>query len=851
MLYGKREDERSAAAVAYRTSRTISAMSVELFGKVPEVVLLDSKDRFSEEGLLLAEQYFMDFTVKKEGNAQGVGLLVGKNRYDEAERVADEIVAMVREHGYSYKDIAVLFRDADIYRESVTRTFELFGIPFIFDEGEDMLSAPGTVFMLSVFEMSSRIRTASLLRLLKTGLCDITPEEISLIEDYSFVHGTEGDGWFREFDMNPFGFGIPEGEEEKAVLSETERIRRTVCEWMKPLYAPGIDDGKDLVRCCYEIMERCGAADAIERNDRAGRQNAELMFGIIQQLYDLAEREKLTKTEMADTLRILASSTRSADIPRVGDGVFIGIAGHSRPFNPAICFVMGLNDGVFPRDISEGNLFTLEERDILSRNELVLGGSFDQSSDLESYFLYDAVTSASERLFLSYSESGSEGEMLPCAELEGFIRAYEIEPQKRGKACGIVNARTARQAYAEALSSGEEILSGSLLSSTASGVCREYSEAVAARDMVMKDRSLAESLTGDSTVVTASRMETFEQCRFMYFLQYLAGIKPLRRAELSPDEAGSFVHEVMELLMKEFSGDLTGADETAVRNACRKHADEYIKKMVGDKTLTPRMRVISDQIKENCIRLAQRLRKEQEQSRFRASGFELNIGEDIPPAVFETEDGSRAEIRGKIDRIDTYVSEGETYVRIVDYKTGGKDFKLSDVWQGLNVQMLLYLFAVKSGGTERYGKDIVPAGVLYMPGDPSPASDMKGAEGIYTMKGLVLNDPAVLEAMEERGEGLFIPAKIDPRSGEWKADSLATMEELGKIENRIETLVTEMVSGLRNGDVRAIPYERGNREKPCSYCPYKAVCRSDRITETRKIRNLSRKEMFGEEERDA
>lgn len=846
---GSRADERSAAAAAFRTSEMITSMSLELSGKRPDIIPLPSNDRFAAEGLLLAERYFRDYSVKQGGDPSGVRLIAAGDRYDEAERVADEIVSLVRDRGYSYKEIAVLFRDPRDYREPVLRTFSGFGIPFIFDEGEDMLSAPGTVFMLSAFEMAEGVRTESLLRLLKTGLCDITPEEISLVEDYSFVHGTEGDGWFREFNRKPSGFGVPESEDEKSLILRTESVRKKICGWIRPFLSGEPGSGEDIVRRTYELMERCGAAEAIERDDRAGRLNADLMFGLIQQMYDIAEREELSRTELSDTLRILAMSTRSSDIPRVGDGVFIGIAGHSRPFNPKVCFVMGLNDGVFPRDVSEGNLFTMEERDILTGHDLILGGSFDQNTDLEAYYLYDAVTSASERLYLSYAGSSGGGEMMPCSELEGFIKAYGITAENRSRVSGIVNMRTARQAYAEALSSGDNVLTGSLLESDAGDICREYGEAVRRGDLRISDRAVAEALAGNTTGITASRMETFEQCRFMYFLQYLLGIRPLKKAEMSPDEAGSFVHDVMEKLMREFSGDLAAADESAVRNACRRLADEYISALVGDGAVTPRMRVVSEQIKENCIRLAERLRKEQKQSRFRASGLELNIGQDIPAPVYELEDGSTAKITGKIDRVDTYVSGGETYVRVVDYKTGGKDFKLSDVWQGLNVQMLLYLFALKNSGDERYGSDVVPAGVLYMPGDPAPASDEEGAAGVYTMKGIVLNRPEVLEAMEEKGEGIFIPAEIDQKTGRWK-NNLASLEELGKLENRIEELIREMASGIRSGDVRAYPAERSGKERPCRYCPYAAVCGADRITEVRKITNLSRAAMFGEEETD-
>ena len=849
---GKESDAGTAVAVPAKTADDIRRMSWELFGKAPEEVLMETSDRFGSAGLRSAERYFRSPLIPGDGSTDGITYFTGTDRYDEAERTAEEIVRLVREEGYRYREIAVLFRDADLYREPVTRTFNSFGIPFIFDEGEDLLNAPGTVFMLSAFEMLPRIKTESLLRLLKTGLCDISAEEISLLEDYAFVHGTEGDGWLRPFTMRYSGLGAPQTEEEQKTLSATEVVRKKVTAWLRPYLSASEDDGKDIVRAAYELMERCGAAQAIERRDRAGRENAELMFSVIQQLYDLSDRESISRAELCDTLRVLSASTKSADIPRVGDGTVIGIAGHSRLFNPKVVFVMGLNDGVFPKDVSEGNIFTLEERDILCGHDLMLGNSFDQSTDLESYFLYGAVTSASEKLYLSCAERSSDGNLMPCAELEGFVTALGMEPAKRSRAAGVVNEKTARQVYAQAVSDRDLVLAGSLLASDAGDVCADYDNAVRRREFVIEDSGIAAALAGDVTRITASRMETFEECRFMYFLQYLAGINPLRKAELTPNEAGTFVHDVMENLMKHFEGDLTAHEPQEVERACRRIADGYIESISEGGQRNPRFTVLADQIKDNCVRLARRLRNEQMQSAFRAKEYELDIGRDIPAAVYPLDDGHKAEVHGKVDRIDVYTDAGRTYMRVVDYKTGGKDFDLSDVWQGINVQMLLYLFAVQNNGSGRFGTAPVPAGVLYMPGDPNPASDEKKADKVYTMKGLILDDPGVLEAMEKDGEGIFIPASINGKTGEWDKKSLISMEELGKLERRIEELVTEMGNCVRRGDARAVPAVSVNSERrPCDYCPYRAVCGSDRVTENRMIKNLSRAQMFGgKEEQD-
>ena len=68
-----------------------------------------------------------------------------------------------------------------------------------------------------------------------------------------------------------------------------------------------------------------------------------------------------------------------------------------------------------------------------------------------------------------------------------------------------------------------------------------------------------------------------------------------------------------------------------------------------------------------------------------------------------------------VDRVDLCTVNGKTYFRVVDYKTGRKDFDYADILNGEGLQMLIYLFALQKYGKERYGRELLPAGVLYVP----------------------------------------------------------------------------------------------------------------------------------------
>lgn len=106
--------------------------------------------------------------------------------------------------------------------------------------------------------------------------------------------------------------------------------------------------------------------------------------------------------------------------------------------------------------------------------------------------------------------------------------------------------------------------------------------------------------------------------------------------------------------------------------------------------------------------------EELSQSEFFVADCELKIGEDIPSYTIVLPDGHKIAVCGSVDRVDIMPRADITYLRIIDYKTGTKQFKLSDILYGINLQMLLYLHSIEASGCDKYG-EIVPAGILYMP----------------------------------------------------------------------------------------------------------------------------------------
>lgn len=803
---------------------------------------LEGFPRFQNSGLSFAERYFGS-GEKADPSASGVYVFSGADPYDEAGQAAVEILFLVREHNFAFADIAVIARDTERYKNAVERTFARCDIPLFADRSRNMLRTAPVELLLSALALTDGLSTDAIFRFLKTGLTSLPYGTVCELENYCFVWNIDHGGWFAPFVNNPDGFGELAGEESVARLTRVESARKTAVGWFADFAKETADaDGAQIIEAAWRLWERCGAVKALENADEAERREAALGVGILEKLHRLLGNEHYTVAELGDMAAMLAANTPVGEIPQGLEQVTFGAADRARTANPRAVFLLGVNEGIFPRNSFDSPLLTMAERELLSDNGAALSRTFAHSAAMEELYFYRAATCARERLYFSWSRAGLDGAGLqPSARLESFLNlAHPGTPESASLPCpGAVNARTAAALYAEALET-DDAPTAALLASAVSEACARVDAAALDTDFSAADPSLPKALLGENCALSATRIDQFSECRFAYFLKYVLRVRPLQKAELSPLEAGSFVHGILENTLKAFGGDLTTPDEPALRAQADACADEYVASRLGESAKAPRVRYLVERLKAQAGRLLMQLRREQEQSEFRPADYELKIGPgaEIEPTVLETPDGEKVYVVGSVDRVDVLRRDGQSYIRVVDYKTGDKKFSLSDVYYGLNIQMLLYLFTVCDNGGARYG-DPVPAAVMYMPSDPSApnaeSGDERAARLAYRMDGLVLDDPEVVHAMEKEVGGLYIPIYQNRDGSFKKSDKLASAAKLGLIHRHIEKTVLEMAEALYAGEWDVCPATRANGHTPCDWCDYFAVCRHDRSEKAREL----------------
>lgn len=188
-----------------------------------------------------------------------------------------------------------------------------------------------------------------------------------------------------------------------------------------------------------------------------------------------------------------------------------------------------------------------------------------------------------------------------------------------------------------------------------------------------------------------------------------------------------------------------------------------------------------------------------------------------------------------MDRVDGWIDGEKLHLRVVDYKTGRKTFDLTEVWNGLGLQMLLYLFTLEEKGRALYGLPVEGDGVLYLParealirGSRAMSDEelRKKVDKELTRSGLVVDDRRVLDAMEARGENgyRFLPLRVSRSTGQITGEALASAEQLGKLGRHVQRVLEDICRELAGGSIAADPFWRGPEKNACRYCDYAAAC---------------------------
>ena len=825
------------------------------FIQIKSPVKLTECKRFKNNELAHLEScIFRSDYYQSENNPENIILYSATDPYNECEFVARQIKRLVFEKDYLYSDISVICHDTQPYNGILNVIFDKYDIPYFMDTHKDIEVKPVIRLVNSIFRLIlDNFEREDVISFLKTGLTSNSEEEISIFENYVYVWNINNSSFKTEFKQNPRGFSENFKDSDIKNLETAEKVRKSVTEPLSE-FKESIKDknGLEITTQLYNLLTKLNVQntlskmyDELEKGEKGLGEEQIRVWNILMEALDktvaVVSDMTLSAKRYYELLSIQIASLELAQIPQTLDSVTVTTAQRVRLSNQKVSFLIGCIDGVFPSVPHTSGVFSSFELKLLSLNEIKLSDDFSNLANLETFMAYCCMTSSSEMLYASYPMADLTGEQNSYSSIFDEIKkAYSniIMLDKAdfdSRKDSMYAVKPAFEEYARSLSENNEELSGlreffdndECYSSKSKAVKRSLDKS----PFKIEKPENAKKLFGDNLRISASQIEKFNNCPFSYFCNYGLNIRERRRAEINPMEYGTLVHYILEQFFTKYEKSVySQMNDEDILSFVNDILNSYIENYFGgseakQKSFLYKLSVLS----QNVFILLKHLITELSQSKFDVADCELSIGNDIPSYTVKLPTGENIAVCGNVDRVDIMHSGNETYLRIIDYKTGGKSFKLSDILYGLNLQMLLYLYSIKLKGTEKYG-NIIPSGILYMPATVPvlPVSEDMTEEKIESelnkklrMNGLLLSRAEVIKGMDNSEKGEYIPAKIK-LDEVVPCSSLATLEEFGKIFKKLDMTVRKMGEDLYSGKIQASP-AKGTYDA-CQYCPYDSVC---------------------------
>ena len=850
-LLGEPDSREEIFEASLRTLDRLRRLA-EREGKPVTVEVLRSEDPTPLGHL---ERCFFDNTVPYEGEAPCIQILQADTVFSEVEQTAAAIRRLLLEKKCRCRDITVAARNMEDYESVIETVFERYQIPAYLSRRSDILEKPALSLLTGVLaSIGGGYEYDDMFRWLKTGLAGLTPEECDELENYVLKWEVHGGMWLRDVDWaeNPDGYGAPWTPAREARLERVNALRRRV---QAPLHrlAEGLKTGETAaakVNALYSFMEELTLQNALETQLRAqaeaGRlQDAEetaqlweILCGVLDQFVEILGDEPMELEEFTRLFRQVLTQYSVGTIPVSLDQVSVtGVARNDR-HTAKYLFLLGANDHVLPTPGEGGGILNEDDRYELALRGLELAPTGMDQMAIELQNLYAALAQPTQGLTVSYPVSDVSGaELRPAFVIDRLLTLFPTLRVEREPATRPYRLTAPLPALETAAPGGalwrhfaeDETLHPRLASM----------ERAASQTRGSLSPRAVRALYGDRVSMTASRLERIRSCHFSYFMEYGLRARPRTPAVFDAPQIGTFLHYLLEHVTQDVLtlGGFAQVEEETLHALVRKYVDEYVRQELRNfQNRNARFRYLFARLRNTAYAVVDQAAAELRCSDFVPLAFELSFGDgkgkDLPSVVISEPDGE-LRVGGKVDRVDGWLKDGKLYLRVVDYKSGKKSFDLASVRMGLDIQMLLYLFALQKTGSARFGAEIEPAGVLYLPArdDILPAQRNIPPEKLQAERekqlrrsGLLLSSPEVLQAMEHEAltEPRYLPVRVN-KDGDLSG-SLASAAQLGKLARYVETLLHDISREIRQGNIDADPCCHTEEDSPCRFCDWSAAC---------------------------
>ncbi len=824
-------------------------------------------------------------------NNTHVHIFTGQDPDEEIQMVFSKIMELIRTKKYRYKDIAILTGEMESYRHPIERELSRHDIPFFIDATEPILLNPFIEYIRSFIDIiSDNYSQTSVFRFLKSGLTGIDNDKICTLENYCLAANIKGyKKWHERFTVNTSVFGAEELEGLNAVREE---FIKKFDLFEKSLAGARKEDGDRHINAAstfsafqfaaalYNVIEYDAIEDKLKETskryeDSGDRKMTQIcgkiypkIMDILDELCELVPDEKTDIRGFGNLLDNGLDNIRIGILPTGMDYIQVGDLTRSRIGDVKALFIVGANDGIIPKTDKGGGLINDNERRFLTDmdDKLVLAPDGREDIYTQQLYIYMAMKKPSEHLFVSYPRLSASGKSLLPSYIIKKIKSEHPEVR-------IETKPDLTEYYADELQAFDELTD--LLYPALSGDL-DTKKAKRVRDLLVhflgedgyKDRllkmikkqiltrgaeeddtigaALAQAIYGKRIVTNITKLENYANCAYRYFLEHGCRLREREIFSFEARDVGNIFHDSMKIysqMMQKGGKDWTSVAkeeqeslmDAAVDKVMERYRDEKLSSSARYAYMETRIRKI---MRKSADIVSAQLRAGKFEPKYFEVDFDkLEAGDTLS---IRLSDDEMLRLRGRIDRIDTYESDDGIYIKIVDYKSSRHKMDLAAVYEGRQLQLLVYLNAATEGiKSQKTGEDhkVIPAGILYyLIDDPMISTDKELTDDDIhklsmkdlSLNGLVNSDMSVLELIDKdiKTDPTVLPLSVTSKGVLKKNDQAVSEDDFAVLSEYVGKCIRRMGEEMLSGNIE-IPVPDGEKRftaPNCTYCPYTGIC---------------------------
>ena len=822
--------------------------------EIENPLVLDGKEahRFTSciDLFFLEQHLFRGGKMSYEAVPEHISMMEYRTAMEEITGTALHIRKLVREENYRYGDFAVVLGNME-YQEHVGRIFAKYEIPAFLDEKRNALTHPFVEAIRAFLKMiQENFSYETVFRYLRSGFSGITIEEADVLENYCLALGIRG---LKKYSEKWIRFSKNQTEEELAYVNA---IRLKFYESMKEGVAVLSDTSttiRDKCSALYLFLEKLEAEKQLSikeetflaKGDAATAKEYHQIFRVIMELLEkyveILGEEKISLEEFSELLDAGFAEVKVGVIPPGRDRVVVGDMERTRLKDVKVLFLLGVNEGNIPKNQTGGGILSQMEREYLEEHNASLAPTAREQVYLQKFYIYYVLTKASEKLYLSYAASDFHGALLRPSYLKDVVGKLfpklEVESKKMEGLAGLETASQGLSYLSKKLTEedkNEEELK-ELLSWYADSPQFKKVFAKMWKELFRGDAetsigaAVAKAMYGEDGTYSVTRLEKYAACAYAHFLQYGLRLKEREVYEFAAVDMGNLLHQAVELFARKVEKGSEGWFHLS-EDAREQLSEECVEEVITDYRNTL---LFDSSRNEYMISRMKRLVKRA----VWAMTEQIRLGVFVPEkleAPFYLKEGG-VSLHGRIDRIDTYEEDDKVYVRVMDYKSGSTSFDLTALYNGLQLQLAVYLnAAVSMEKKDHEGKTIIPAGLFYFPmKDPMISSESfmsqeEVSESLFkelALDGICNADPDVIHSMDREcvTKSKMLPISYNKDGSLSKTSKAATTEQFEQLESFVREKTAKLGAEILEGKIPVNPYANGQKTA-CDYCAYKGIC---------------------------